>query len=172
MRQLLVLIATVLLGVGFVNGASQTRPAPDPSKRSVVLVAMGDSITTAAGTCGPYLKCLDNSWATGIAVFSVYQRLRATRKDVDVKAVNLAQPGVGVAYLSQQASNAVAQQADYVTILIGANDACQWPMIDARTFRAYLDDALAVIREGRPTCLLYTSPSPRDQRGSRMPSSA
>ena len=25
---------------------------------------------------------------------------------------------------------------------------------------------------GVPTCLLYTSPSPRDQRGSRMPSSA
>ena len=24
----------------------------------------------------------------------------------------------------------------------------------------------------KPTCLLYTSPSPRDQRGSRMPSSA
>ena len=26
--------------------------------------------------------------------------------------------------------------------------------------------------EGKFTCLLYTSPSPRDQRGSRMPSSA
>ena len=26
--------------------------------------------------------------------------------------------------------------------------------------------------EGAGTCLLYTSPSPRDQRGSRMPSSA
>ena len=26
--------------------------------------------------------------------------------------------------------------------------------------------------EGYPACLLYTSPSPRDQRGSRMPSSA
>ena len=25
---------------------------------------------------------------------------------------------------------------------------------------------------GQQTCLLYTSPSPRDQRGSRMPSSA
>ena len=25
---------------------------------------------------------------------------------------------------------------------------------------------------GHPSCLLYTSPSPRDQRGSRMPSSA
>ena len=35
----------------------------------------------------------------------------------------------------------------------------------------------ALIREGivfslKGTCLLYTSPSPRDQRGSRMPSSA
>ena len=28
------------------------------------------------------------------------------------------------------------------------------------------------LMHGNPTCLLYTSPSPRDQRGSRMPSSA
>ena len=32
-------------------------------------------------------------------------------------------------------------------------------------------DTLNVLRE-KYTCLLYTSPSPRDQRGSRMPSSA
>ena len=30
----------------------------------------------------------------------------------------------------------------------------------------------AVPIAGSSTCLLYTSPSPRDQRGSRMPSSA
>ena len=30
----------------------------------------------------------------------------------------------------------------------------------------------ALRRRGIPPCLLYTSPSPRDQRGSRMPSSA
>ena len=37
-----------------------------------------------------------------------------------------------------------------------------------------LDKAKEVLRviEGMGTCLLYTSPSPRDQRGSRMPSSA
>ena len=29
-----------------------------------------------------------------------------------------------------------------------------------------------VVVEGYTTCLLYTSPSPRDQRGARMPSSA
>ena len=31
---------------------------------------------------------------------------------------------------------------------------------------------LRSVREGAKGCLLYTSPSPRDQRGSRMPSSA
>ena len=30
----------------------------------------------------------------------------------------------------------------------------------------------AIIHYGSRSCLLYTSPSPRDQRGSRMPSSA
>ena len=29
-----------------------------------------------------------------------------------------------------------------------------------------------IFQDGNTTCLLYTSPSPRDQRGSRMPSSA
>ena len=33
-------------------------------------------------------------------------------------------------------------------------------------------NALAELNGWVPTCLLYTSPSPRDQRGSRMPSSA
>ena len=36
-----------------------------------------------------------------------------------------------------------------------------------------LNDALQVGKKpGMYSCLLYTSPSPRDQRGSRMPSSA
>ena len=36
-----------------------------------------------------------------------------------------------------------------------------------------LERTLCTYREGNlPSCLLYTSPSPRDQRGSRMPSSA
>ena len=35
-----------------------------------------------------------------------------------------------------------------------------------------LDGNLDLAVAGRNSCLLYTSPSPRDQRGSRMPSSA
>ena len=49
------------------------------------------------------------------------------------------------------------------------------------TLGADRDEEIAKLHSGRakyssifnyPTCLLYTSPSPRDQRGSRMPSSA
>ena len=36
----------------------------------------------------------------------------------------------------------------------------------------FTDAALISLLERHPTCLLYTSPSPRDQRGTRMPSSA
>ena len=39
----------------------------------------------------------------------------------------------------------------------------------SESFEAAIENA--VERTGK-TCLLYTSPSPRDQRGSRMPSSA
>jgi len=35
-----------------------------------------------------------------------------------------------------------------------------------------LVDEDALVNQSQSTCLLYTSPSPRDQRGSRMPSSA
>ena len=34
------------------------------------------------------------------------------------------------------------------------------------------DYGFTLVGDGNTTCLLYTSPSPRDQRGSRMPSSA
>ena len=42
-----------------------------------------------------------------------------------------------------------------------------------KTVSAYIDNAeVDVVITSGGTCLLYTSPSPRDQRGSRMPSSA
>ena len=47
--------------------------------------------------------------------------------------------------------------------------------VDSTAFRAAIDAKIADdVASGKLTanCLLYTSPSPRDQRGSRMPSSA
>ena len=41
-----------------------------------------------------------------------------------------------------------------------------------RWFRQVEEGAEVFMRKWHKDCLLYTSPSPRDQRGSRMPSSA
>ena len=40
------------------------------------------------------------------------------------------------------------------------------------TPEAHVGGPIALLQDGDEICLLYTSPSPRDQRGSRMPSSA
>ena len=42
----------------------------------------------------------------------------------------------------------------------------------AESFAGVLDSLVIDTDNDHNTCLLYTSPSPRDQRGSRMPSSA
>ena len=55
--------------------------------------------------------------------------------------------------------NTVYQAANYGYEIYGSTDA---------TFRVVYDDVSGEVT----VCLLYTSPSPRDQRGSRMPSSA
>jgi lysophospholipase L1-like esterase len=83
-------------------------------------------------------------------VYSVYQRLRAANPHVNIQPVNLAEPGAGADYLYIEAMAAVERQADYVTILIGANDACRWPMTDPQTFRADIDYALEILEQRRP----------------------
>ena len=57
-------------------------------------------------------------------------------------------------------------------ISIRQNDTRQLPAEEARQNLIYVNEALSRIENGTYTCLLYTSPSPRDRQKSRMPSSA
>ena len=69
------------------------------------------------------------------------------------RAYNHAAPGARATALSGQAGAAVRDQADYVTVLIGANDACRGgidAMTPVATFRDQVDRGLRVLREGRP----------------------
>ena len=54
------------------------------------------------------------------------------------------------------------------TLAVGAT---LWPVVDQEV-RVMPSRLLTWMAEHRITCLLYTSPSPRDKRQSRMPSSA
>ena len=63
-----------------------------------------------------------------------------------------------------------AQVLKWDFILLEQNDSCR--LTDIARIRFADDDIFVVNIEGVRSCLLYTSPSPRDRTRSRMPSSA
>src|SRR5258707_147061 len=69
-------------------------------------------------------------------------------------ARTLAVPGARIAALPAKAVAAVTEPVDYVTLLVGANDACSGEMTSAAAFRAPLDQALATLKRGRPDARL------------------
>jgi len=116
------------------------------------MVALGDSLTAAYGSCLAPTSCPRNSWATGdgTQVDSHYRRILKANPAIREHARNLARPGARVSDLRGQATAAVARKADYVTILVGGNDACRGEMTSVATFRAEFDAALAGIKKGMP----------------------
>lgn len=90
------------------------------------MAALGDSITRGFNACGWYLSCPSRSWSTGTngSVNSHYLRILAANPAISGNQYNNSRNGAKVADLDRQARLAVSQYAEYVTILIGANDAC------------------------------------------------
>jgi lysophospholipase L1-like esterase len=131
-----------------------TGEPPPPSVDGIPssMVALGDSITAAYGSCLAPTACPRNSWATGdgTQVISHYRRIVAINPAMKGHGTNLAKPGASSADLPGQAAAAVAVPVGYVTVLVGANDACKGEMTPAGTFRARVGEALATIVNGMP----------------------
>src|SRR5688500_14883985 len=94
---------------------------PVPSSMS----SLGDSITRGFNACGWYVDCTSRSWSTGGSVNSHYTRIRALQPAITGRNFNDARTGARMADLNGQAQTAVARGVQYVTILVGANDACR-----------------------------------------------
>lgn len=114
------------------------------------MASLGDSITRGFNACGWYVDCAGRSWTTGGSsdgVSSHFERLRA--KDPTMTAAfNDARTGAKVSDLPAQAAAARDQGAGYVTILIGANDACtssEAAMTPVSTFRTHFATAMATL---------------------------
>ncbi|WP_433045840.1 SGNH/GDSL hydrolase family protein [Dactylosporangium sp. CS-033363] len=127
--------------------------APGPPPGSIA--SMGDSISRGFNACGWYVDCPSRSFSTGSdsAVNSHYLRIRAVNPAINGKNFNDAKSGAKVADMPGQAGTAVSQGAAYVTILIGANDACtssEASMTSVAAFRASLDSALGTLKAGLP----------------------
>jgi len=149
----------MLVSVAFVASiAIQTAPAaqaalPLPNN----IASIGDSITRAYDACCSYGDHPANSWSTGSSstdgVRSHYERILASNLLVSGQQHNDAVTGAKMSDGGRQAAQAVAQAAQYVTILLGANDVCTSSastMTSTGTFRNQLESAMSTLQAGLP----------------------
>jgi hypothetical protein len=146
-------LATVAAATLIVTGAVFASPAAIAAitpPAVVKIAALGDSITLATSSCSSFSSCVANSWSTGTtaSVGSHATRLKATAGVTSVTSFNNAVNGTKVGALNTQAAKAVTQGANYVTIEIGANDACTSTvatMTSADAFRAGIRGTLTTL---------------------------
>ncbi|GAA5026058.1 GDSL-type esterase/lipase family protein [Microbacterium fluvii] len=129
----------------FAAGVAPASAAPPLPAR---MAALGDSITQASMTCSSLLSCPTNSWSTGTTASVLSHATRLRQAGATLTAYNDAVAGAKAADLPGQATKAVGQNAQYVTIEIGANDACQRSvakMTSTASFTASVTTALATL---------------------------
>jgi lysophospholipase L1-like esterase len=130
------------------------------------IAATGDSITRAFNTGGTiFTDAPGNSWATGTnsAVNSQYNRILTADRLTSVRAYNDAQTGAKMVDLNGQILSVNGQGVDYITILLGANDACtpsEAAMTDVATYRAQFQQALNTLTAGSPNARIFVASVP------------
>lgn len=163
-RAFAAIAASALLLTGTLTSATAASAAPAPAQ-IVRMAALGDSITQAAMTCSSLTSCPANSWSTGSSttVNSHFLRLRALGA-TGLAAYNFSKSGAASSALTAQAAAAAAQSVQYVTIEIGANDACTrtvGAMTSTDTFKANVAAALGTLAAspGSPEIFVASIPS-------------
>jgi lysophospholipase L1-like esterase len=149
----------VALGIVF------TWPVPPTSAAPALpdsIAAIGDSITRATNACCTYGDHPSQSWSTGLnplgPVNSHYERLILRNPTIWGDEYNDARAGAKMAAANDQAALAVSQGADYVTILMGANDVCTSSvstMTPTATLEAQLQTAVQTLSTGSPNARIY-----------------
>ena len=146
-----------LVVVALAWGPSLRTSAQDGPPPPTSMAAIGDSITRAADVCCWYGDHPANSWSTGGAswdrVNSHFERLRILDPAITGHNYNDAVSGAKMSNGPAQARRAVTQQAEYVTLLLGANDLCTASprsMTAVGTFRALLQQTLQILMAGLP----------------------
>ena len=149
----LTLVCLVGAGAG-ARAEASARPALPGT-----MAAIGDSITQAVDDCCSLGSHPQDSWSTGDGypangVQSHYARILAVNPSIAGRAYNESVPGAKVADTEGQAQMAVAQGAQYVTILIGANDVCTGTiasMTPTSTFQAAFQATMSTLESGLPS---------------------
>lgn len=169
-------LAALAIVAGSVAGASGAMAAP-PDKGGGggggtslpnSVAALGDSLTQASTTCLLQYYCSSNSWATGSSSTVQSHVTRLNALGAKVRSVGTyAVPGAVAADVPAQASRAVSQGAKYVTLLVGANDACASSvatMTTVATFRSHIDTTLTRLAASGAKPTIFVASIPNLQR--------
>jgi lysophospholipase L1-like esterase len=161
-RELLAAVAVLLATLGPATSVSAQEPPPLPDS----IAAIGDSISQAVDVCCFYGNWPRHAWSTGRAagdgVNSHYERILARNPAIRGRAFNNSVSGAQMADAPGQARRAVEQGAQYVTILMGANDLCGWDgtLTPTATFRAQFQETLDILEAGLPGSHVFVSSIP------------
>jgi lysophospholipase L1-like esterase len=133
------------------------------------MAATGDSITRAFNTgFVPFTDAPWNSWSTGaLRPWTHYRRILAANPQIFGRSYNNARSGARVADLERQAGVTVLQGVEYVTILIGANDACassEAAMTPVAEFRAQFERGMTTLSAGLPAARVFVVSIPDPYR--------
>lgn len=154
----------IILGVatlvGWPASAAQAANYPDS------IAAVGDSITTAFGTgATPLANAPENSWSSGSSarIASQYRRILTKNLGISGNHQNLAEIGADMADMRKQMNQAARSGAEYVTVLLGANDACRGSlasMTPVKTFRNQFATGLRTFFESAPSSRVFVASIP------------
>jgi lysophospholipase L1-like esterase len=141
-------LVAACLAAALLAGTSLPAAAAEPVPNS--MDGLGDSITRGFNACGFFFDCTSRSWSTGTygAVDSHYRRILAKNSSISGHNYNDARTGAKVVDLVGQAATAVSRGVDYITVLVGANDACTSSvstMTPTSTFQSQFQQALATL---------------------------
>jgi lysophospholipase L1-like esterase len=156
-----------LLGAALVAAALATAAPAAAPPAPTSMSSLGDSITRGFNACGWYVDCPSRSWSTGSAVDSHYVRIRGVQPAITGRNFNDADTGARMSDLNGQAQTAVARGVQYVTILIGANDACrssESAMTPVATFEAQFRQAMSTLAGGLPSAAVFVASIPDVKR--------
>jgi lysophospholipase L1-like esterase len=161
MRKFMKILLFPLLFFFVVAGAQPASAAPYPKS----MAALGDSITQATDVCCWYGDHPAQSWSTGggqyDGISSHYERLLQRQPAIAGHNYNDSHSGAKAADLPGQAAVAASQGAEYVTILMGANDLCTSStdtMTSEADFRVYVTQALTTLAT-RPKVFVSSIPN-------------
>jgi lysophospholipase L1-like esterase len=155
MKVRLLLLATAL---GLTLTASAHAAYPNS------IASTGDSITRAFNDCWfPYVDCPSASWTTGSSSYSHYRRVQSVNPGITGRSYNHAASGADMADLAGQVQGVIGRGAQYVTILMGANDVCassEAGMTPVSVFRDQFAAAMASLAAGLPNSRLFVASIP------------